>query len=74
MQTYRYPELGPKRRVTSLEEAMQSVKNRYPQAYSEGSTGPERSFWVDGRFVAYAWPVRGKNEFWLRVLPLEWRN
>ena len=64
-----HPELGKRQRVASLDECLGLVRVAYPNAYMEGSTGVERSFWVRGNLVAHAWPVRGKTEeMWLRVL------
>ena len=65
-----HPDLGPRTRVASIEEALLRVREAHPGAHMEGSTGAERSFWLDGRLVAHAWPVMATaaaEELWLRV-------
>lgn len=64
-----HPELGPRRRVASIEACLECVRVSHPAAYMEGSTGAERSFWVEGNLVAHAWPVRrsGGDDMWLRA-------
>lgn len=65
-----HPELGPRQRVESLEACLQRVRERQPRAHMEGSTGRERSFWVDKRLVGHAWPVARQAEaMWLRISP-----
>ena len=64
----RYPELGPKYRVATIEACLEMVRKRFPAAYMEGSTGAERTFFVERRLVAHAWPIsRQRDAMWLRV-------
>lgn len=51
------------------------VREVWPTAYREGSTGSERSWWIrtDGQeavLVAHSFPVRGRDdtEMWVRRL------
>ncbi len=63
-----HPELGPRMRVSSIEEALARVRDAWPRVGMEGSTGFQRSFWVDGELVAHCWEIRGReDDFWLRI-------
>lgn len=66
----RYPELGPKVRISGFEDALDKVRARYPAAYAEGSTGSERTWFVgrppDRRHVAHHWETR-VGGWWLRM-------
>lgn len=72
----RYPELGPKRRISGPEEALALVRAAHPTAGAEGSTGSERTWMVrtpDGaRLVAHHWNPwrRGRTReiWWLRMV------
>lgn len=75
----RYHSLGAKRRVTDFDDALIKVREHFPKAYAEGSTGPERTFWVrqdpDNPFdapsdlVAHFWktPVKVHNVYFVRI-------
>lgn len=69
-----HPELGPRLRMGSMKDCLNAVLALYPDAYAEGSTGAERSFWVHGKLVAHAWPVRNvlshDDPMWCRLKPL----
>lgn len=66
-----HPELGARTRVSSMDEALARVRKRWPRATIEGSTGFQRSFWIEGELVGHCWEVRGReNDFWLRVRAL----
>jgi hypothetical protein len=42
----RYPYLGPRRRVANFDQVIMAVRQEWPTAYCEGSTGYERTwFW-----------------------------
>lgn len=67
-----HPELGAKQRFEDFEAVVDAVRAVWATAYAEGSTGPERSWWVrDGSgaavLVGHSWPVRGSHEIWLRL-------
>lgn len=67
-----HPDLGPRTRVATVEKALAAVRKVWPQAYLEGSTGFQRSFWVDlageAELVGHCWEIRGiSGDFWLRV-------
>lgn len=63
-----HPDLGPRVRADSVEACLSRVRDAYPRARAEGSTGFERSYWVDGLLVAHAWPVaRQREAMWLRI-------
>jgi hypothetical protein len=63
-----HPELGPRQRAETLEACLLLVRAQHPRAHMEGSTGRERSFWVDKRLVGHAWPVARQPEaMWIRV-------
>lgn len=72
MLTDLHPELGPKRRVNSLEAVEAYVRNEWPRARIEGSAGMQQSFWMgppgeDAVLVAHCWEVRGRrDELWVR--------
>ncbi|MFA5489468.1 MAG: hypothetical protein WC284_09645 [Candidimonas sp.] len=67
--------LGKKIRVSSHDQALSMVRRKWNGAYSEGSMGEERSFWIngpDGNFkqkemVGHYWPIRGHRGYWLRI-------
>lgn len=41
----------------------------------EGSTGAQRSFWVSGKLVGFAWERTGRQAgFWVRVAPADDAN
>jgi hypothetical protein len=61
---------GDLSRHETLEDAIARVKSVYPQAYAEGSTGFERTFWVSGEedIVAHAWMSgKGRGVWHLRL-------
>jgi hypothetical protein len=68
-----HPDLGPRSRVSSIEEALTHVRKVWPSAWREGSTGFQRSFWVkdaggEAVLVGHCWEIRGReDDFWLRV-------
>lgn len=65
-----HPDLGPRQRTGNIESCLRLVREQYPSARMEGSTGAERSFWVARELVAHAWPVAGMREaMWLRIRP-----
>lgn len=73
------PKLGPAKRVASFEAALDAIREFYPNAYVEGSTGPERSFWVENEAVGIAWPIRVRNpelgyfvRLFLSPQPIKW--
>lgn len=66
-----HKDLGPKRRLVSYEEALAAVREVWPDARAEGSTGTQRSFWVgdgmESELVGHAWEVRSATGgWWLR--------
>ncbi|CAH1691806.1 conserved hypothetical protein [Hyphomicrobiales bacterium] len=65
----RYPELGPKLKVSGFEAAMTKVREVWPGAYQEGSTGFERTWWSGRELVGHHWPVRARDPdtLWLRL-------
>ena len=73
----RYPEIGPKEWVPDLWAAQGRVRAVYPKAACEGSTGPERTFWINGPdgqrdCIAHTWPrARNAKGCWLRMRPLQ---
>lgn len=70
-----HKDLGTKSRVSSIEEALFRVREHWPEAYLEGSTGYQRSFWVregsgEAELVGHSWEIRGRDDdFWLRIKP-----
>jgi hypothetical protein len=68
-----HPDLGPRSRISSIEEALAHVRKVWRSAWIEGSTGFQRSFWVKGAggdavLVAHCWEIRGReDDFWLRI-------
>lgn len=73
-----YPNLGKKQKVNSLEHALAEVRNKYADAYMEGSAGLARHFCINDRshilIVGYAWSSgrlkTDLNYTWnLRVFP-----
>jgi hypothetical protein len=70
----RYPKLGPKLTVATLEEAIERVQAVYPGTSCEGSTGSERSWATIGDtydVVAHTWSPCGRLEkYHLRIRPL----
>jgi hypothetical protein len=66
-----HPDLGPRQRIVSAELALRLVREVWPGAYAEGSTGPERSWWVktddEPLLVAHHWQIRRSPDFWLRI-------
>lgn len=70
----RYHALGPKLRVANFANAANVIREVYPAAYWEGSTGYERSWWTNSEhgleLIAHSWPVRRHpTNLWLRVKP-----
>lgn len=65
----RYQELGPKILVHGFEAAMIKVREVWPKAYQEGSTGFERTWWSGRELVGHHWPVRARDpeRLWLRL-------
>ncbi len=67
-----HPELGPRNRVSSTEEALARVREVWPLASMEGSTGFQRSFWIDGELVGHCWEIRSReDDFWLRIKAID---
>lgn len=69
-----HTDLGPRTRVASFEEAFEKVRETWPGARAEGSTGFQRSFWTgssdQAELVGHGWEVRSrKGGWWLRVRP-----
>jgi hypothetical protein len=68
-----HPDLGPRKRVSSIEDALANVRKVWPSAWMEGSTGFQRSFWIRGAdglgaLVGHCWEIRGRSDqFWLRI-------
>jgi len=55
-------------RTQSLEDSLRIVRERYPQATLEGSTGLNYSFWIDAKtVVATTWEMRGPSHHWWLV-------
>lgn len=70
----RYPELGQKVSVDSIEAALERVRQTWPNATMEGSTGAERSFWTKtssgNGLIGHCWPKKFREEpMFLRCLP-----
>jgi hypothetical protein len=60
----RYPHLGPKRVISTWESVIDFVRVTYPNAYAEGSTGAERSWWIPGKpaiHIGHSWPINERN-------------
>jgi hypothetical protein len=73
MRMDRYPFLGRKIPVADLDAALAHVRLTWPKAGMEGSTGPERTFFVSVEgglgLVAHCWPRKSRGEpMWLRCL------
>ena len=68
----RYPDLGPKEDLSSFDSALERVREAWPEAWQEGSTGLERTWWVrEGattRCIAHHWETR-KGRVYVRVAP-----
>lgn len=66
----RYPKLGRKIELEGPEQALTLVREYWPNAYQEGSTGPERSWWSpvgdDLAMVAHHWQVPRSGKWYLR--------
>jgi hypothetical protein len=74
----RYSFLGPRTLVQDIEAALATVRMTWPNAYLEGSTGAERTFYVSvgnaTGLVAHCWPRRFREEaMYLRCLSSERR-
>ena len=65
----RYPSLGRKITAATEQEAMDLVRAVWPSAHKEGSTGFERSWWVERELVAHQWPKNNQTlePLWVRV-------
>ena len=69
----RYPELGIKMKRHSFEECLSLVRTLWPDAYTEGSTGAERTFWSralgQSELVGHCWPLRNPKatNMWVRI-------
>jgi hypothetical protein len=69
-----HKELGRRQIFRDFEAVLRKVRSVYPEAYAEGSTGPERSWWIrtdDGMIlIGHSWPIRSskpQNEQYLRL-------
>jgi hypothetical protein len=56
------PSDGPRKITLNLETLLVAVREIYPDASFEGSTGLMLTFWVQGVAVGSAWQL--KNETW----------
>lgn len=66
----RFPTIGKKRPVPSLEEALAAVRTVWTDVVMHGSAGMERTFQSGDRFVAHCWSPKGKkwgSRFYLRI-------
>ncbi len=50
------PGVGRLQTFPTLFDAFAAARLMHPGASMEGSTGPQRSFWLDRECVGYAWP------------------
>lgn len=73
----RYPEIGPKYRVDA-DEVLPFIRKHFPTAHAEGSTGPERTWWVPDlsrdvtgvRMVAHSFPATTRwpqGDYFVRI-------
>ncbi len=69
-----YKKLGPRRVYPNFEAVLREVRLVYPLAYAEGSTGPQRSWWVATAtgtvLIGHSWPLyasRPDGEQYLRL-------
>lgn len=63
--TYR-TEWGGKKIRSTFEEMIVLVRQRFPQAFKEGSTGPELSWWNGSNLVAHSWSNDWGVTWWTR--------
>jgi hypothetical protein len=64
----RYPELGPKRRLPSVDDCLTAVRLRFPNSQVEGSKSLEQRYWNGRELIAHSWPVKGNPKaMWLRM-------
>lgn len=54
-------------KVGTLDDALNLVRRSYSKANMEGSTGFQRSFWVDRQLVAHAWTTNSGTGLFYRV-------
>ncbi len=61
--------LGGRVRVIGFDEVVRLVREDWPDAYAEGSMGPERTWWVRGEdeIVAHSVPIGRSDAYWLRM-------
>lgn len=67
----RYPEIGKKFRFKGmLEDVLLLVRETYPTAFKEGSTGYEYTFYIktdnDPELIGHAWS-RDNENWWVRI-------
>jgi hypothetical protein len=68
--TDRYPTLGKRISVQSMEDVFTLVQAVWPRANSEGSVGMERSFIINNTVIAHSWSPKGKYwglRFYVRI-------
>ena len=75
----RYPELGKKVFVADEDAVLSYIRSQWPDAWQEGSTGPERSWWTDDddaplhldafgkpAMIGHSWPKQTTG-YWVRL-------
>jgi hypothetical protein len=66
----RYKKLGKKMEIDAPEQARLLVQEYWPNAFQEGSTGPERTWWVraggETMLVAHHWQEPRSGKWFLR--------
>lgn len=66
----RFKKLGKKIEVTGPEQARRFVREYWPNAWSDDSSGPERTYWVklgdETVLVAHHWQVTSSGKWYLR--------
>ena len=59
-------------RTNSLEDSLRIVREHYPHATLQGSTGFNYSFWIDTKtVVATTWEIRGPSHQWWLVFTIQ---